>query len=130
MEPYTVVLFGESEKGNFSQAYYCQNLPQLVECCGNPPPHSRGIYFAVQALLYGRSILFFRVKEEGFSWPDYFEGLHQLESQNLLSKVGAFCMPGVGNSAIVEAVIPICIVYHSIMIINEPDLYDYLTEIK
>jgi len=128
MDFYTIALFGEAEKGQYSRAYFCQSLPQLVESCGNPPPHSRGIYYAVQALLYGCSVMFFRVKEEGFSRQDYLEGLHLLESQQLVTPISAFCLPGVGNSTILEAVIPLCAVYHSVMITNEPDLYDYLTE--
>lgn len=128
MDYYTIALFGEAEKGKFSEGCLCQSLQELVESCGNPPPHSRGIFYAVQALLYERPVLFFRVKEEGFSQRDYLGGLHLLESQHLTHLISAFCMPGVGDSMILKAIVPICAVYHSVMITNEPDLYDYLTE--
>ena len=49
---YTIVLFGEAERGEFSTAYFCQNLAQLDEFFGNPPPNSNGLYYAVQALAF------------------------------------------------------------------------------
>jgi hypothetical protein len=127
MKTFTLALFGEAEKGNYRTAYFCRNLPQLVDFFGNPPPHSRGLHYAVQALLYHRDLIFFRVKEEGFSYQDYLTGLNLLQRQNI-SQISAICLPGVGNSEILDAIAPICALYHSILITNEADFYDYITE--
>lgn len=125
---YTVAMFGEAEKGQFQTAYFCKNLPQLEEYLGNPPPESRGLFYAVQALLYERNLIFFRVEEEGFSHQDYFLGLRMLEKNKLLTDVAAICLPGVGNAEILEAATPLCKIHNSFIITTEPDLYDYLTD--
>lgn len=127
MENYTLALFGEAEKGDFCTAYYCQTLPQLEEYLGNPPPYSKGLFYAVQALLYHRNLIFFRVKEEGYSEKDYLLGLQLLQNQHVITQIAAICLPGVGNEEIIHAMIPICDRYHSIVIMTEADLYDYLT---
>ncbi len=127
MTVYTIALFGEAEKGQFHTPYFCDTLPQLVDYLGNPPEESLGLFYAVQALLYHRHLVFFRVAEEGFSIPDYMQGLHLLDSREILNDNAAICAPGVGNSEIIEAAIPICIKHHSILITREADLYDFLT---
>lgn len=124
----TIALFGEAEKGEFEKGYLCRTLPQLVEVFGNPPPNSYGLYCAVQALLYQRDLLFFRVREEGYSYQDYLTGLRLLEAQNVIAHVAALCLPGVGSSKIIQVMIPFCHVHHSILITTESDLYDYLTD--
>jgi hypothetical protein len=127
MESYTVALFGEAEKGEYHAAYHCNNLEQLAENFGNAPLNSRGLYFAIQAVLYHRDIIFFRVREEGFSTQDYYYGVKLLETQRTFPQISAICMPGVGNSKILEAAAPLCAAHHSLLIISEADLYDYLT---
>lgn len=125
---HTIALFGESEKGEFNKAHYCKNLVQLSELLGEPPSQdSKGLYFAIQALLYERDILFFRVREEGFSIQDYLAGLNTLKKRDVFPNVAAICMPGVGNSEIIEASCILCTIYNSFLIFNEEDLYDYLT---
>lgn len=128
MEAYTVALFGEAEKGDFRTAYFCRTLAQLMEFFGNPPPESRGLHYAVQALLYHRNLIFFRVREEGFSHQDYLSGLNHLQKNDEISEIAAICLPGVGDSTILKAIHPICALYHSILITNEADFYDYITE--
>lgn len=127
MEAYTIALFGEAEKGNYKAAYFCNTLEQLVDIFGNAPQNSRGLHYAVQALLYHRNLIFFRVEEEGFSLKDYFYGLDLLRTQESIPQISAICMPGVGNSEIIQAMLPLCAIYHSILITTESDLYDYLT---
>lgn len=124
---YTMVLFGEAEKGEFNTAYFCQNLEQLDEFFGNPPPDSKGLYYAVQALLFKRHLIFFRVVEEGFSIQDYLTGVRLLEQQQLISQLDAICIPGVGDPTVLKALLPVCQQYHSILISSESDFYDYLT---
>ena len=123
----TLALFGEAETGLMRQGVLCETLPQLIDIFGHPPASSQGLVLAIQALLYGRRLIYFRVKEEGFSSEDYFEGIEQLEKSEWASKVAAYGIPGVGDSAIIHAIIPICAIYHSILITSQADLQDYLT---
>lgn len=128
MSPYKIALFGEAQKGDFRHGYYCQSVAELMECVGEPPSQeSQGIPFAIQALLYNRGVIFFRVHEEGFSIPDYLRGLNLLENREEVTELSAICMPGVGSSEILDATQPLCETYKSFLIINEFDLYDYLT---
>ncbi len=124
---YTVALFGEAERGEFNTAYFCQDLAELDQYFGNPPPESRGLYYAVQALMFKRQLIFFRVMEEGFSIPDYMTGVHMLEEQHLFSHLDAIFIPGVGDPTVIHAMQPLCKRFHSILVSTESDFYDYLT---
>ena len=124
---YTVALFGEAEKGEFRTAYFCQSLAQLADNLGHPPDESRGLHLAVQALLYRRQLIFFRVMEEGFSLQDYLLGLRFLQNNQFVSNLSAICLPGVGDSEIINATEPVCHIHDSLLITTESDLYDYLT---
>ena len=127
METHQIALFGESERGEYQTPYFCQTAEQLLDYFGNPPPQSRGLYYAIQAVLYHHQLIFFRVREEGFSFQDYFQGLRLLERYVLVPHLEAIYLPGVGDSEILEAVHPLCAVHHSLLITNEADFYDYLT---
>ncbi len=122
-----IALFGQSEKGAYRTAYYCETLPQLEECLGEPPEDSQALHYAVQTLLYQRGLIFFRVKEEGFSREDYLLGLNFLTNRQLVPSLAAICLPGVGDSEVIEATAPVCDTHSSLLIITESDLYDYLT---
>src|SRR5262249_590073 len=84
MHPYTIALFGEAEKGEYHIPYFCKTLPELAKYFGNPPEASRGLYFAVQAILWHRNLIFLRVAEEGFSTKDYLDGVAILLEQKLI----------------------------------------------
>lgn len=128
---HAIFLFGEAEKGEFCTPLRCKSLPQLADTLGNPPEDSLGILYAVQALLYDRELIYFRVKEEGFSIQDYMRGLKLLQSTELLiTDLTAICMPGVGDTEIIQATGPICQLRRTPLIITEHDLYDYLTYLK
>jgi hypothetical protein len=122
-----IALFGESEKGAFKIPHILTALPQLVDLLGNPPTESEGLFFAVQAILYNRDILFFRVAEEGFSRIDYMSGLKYLNDREKVKKVNALCLPGVGDPEILAASESICHLHKSFLITNQKDLYDFLT---
>lgn len=124
---HTIFLFGEAEKGDFCTPMHCRCLTQLVEVFGHPPGESKGILYAVQALLYERDLIYFRVKEEGFSMQDYMGGLRMLSRRDITVPLSAICMPGVGDATIIDASQVVCQVYNSFLIIEENDLYDYLT---
>lgn len=124
----TIALFGEAEKGEFRTPCFCQTVTELLDAFGHPPHDSLGIFYAIQALMYHRALLFFRVREEGFSQDDYLCGLNLLLKQTYVPQIAAVCLPGVGSTEIIRAITPICEVHHSLIIISEADLYDYLTE--
>jgi hypothetical protein len=119
-----VALFGEAEKGQFKKPYILHELPQLIDFLGNPPEGSEGLFFAIQALLYKREIIYFRVREEGFSLADYITGFKYLKAAKQLN---ALCLPGVGDPEIFEASHPLCEFHKTHIITTEKDLYDYLT---
>lgn len=125
-----IVFFGEAERGEFCRGYCCHSLGELLDNLGQPPPLSRGLYYAIQALLYHRELLFFRVQEEGYSYQDYFRGLRWLGQGGISSSaVAALCAPGVGDETILAVMHPICLHFHCLLLTNESDLYDYLTTI-
>jgi hypothetical protein len=124
---YNIVLFGEAEKGEFRYGYFCKNLIELSEHLGEPPSKdAKGLAFAIQALLFNRGVIFFRVHEEGFSIQDYYNGLQVLEKTQEMPPLTAICLPGVGNNEIIEATTPLCEVHQSFLILTEKDLYDFL----
>ncbi len=120
-----MALFGEAEKGQFKKPYILRELPQLIDLLGNPPAESEGLFFAIQALLYKREVIYFRVQEEGFSKADYFSGMKHLKEE--VQEVHAICLPGVGDIEILNASNPVCERHKSHLIMTEKDLYDYLT---
>jgi hypothetical protein len=122
-----VALFGEAEKGAFKMPHVLRKLPQLVDLLGNPPVESEGLFFAIQAILYNREIIFFRVEEEGFSKGDYFLGLKHLSDREKVKKVNALCLPGVGDPEILAFSESVCHMHKSFLITNQKDLYDFLT---
>lgn len=122
-----MVLFGEAEKGQYRKAYYCRTLPELVDNLGNAPNQSKGLFYAVQALLYHRDLLFIRVQEEGINHEEYLSSLYNLHKEEQMPKISAICVPGVGDNRIIDGIIPYCQLYHSLLIFTEADLYDYLT---
>jgi len=125
MTPRTIALFGESEKGEYRTPHYCTSLPQLVDKLGNPPPESKGLFLAVQSLMYEHALLFFRVKEEGFSLSDYFRGINILKDRTL--DISAVCTPGCGDQELIDELAGLCEFHQSILMTTEADLYDYLT---
>ncbi len=128
MKP-TIFLFGEAEKGEFCTPLFCRSIAQLADTLGNPPEESQGIAYAIQALLFKKELIFYRVKEEGFSTGDYMKGLRLLQKTDLLPHLHAICIPGVGDGEIIDAVSEICYEHRSLLVLSEKDLYDYLTHL-
>ena len=123
-----IALFGESEKGQFKTPYFLKEISQLMDLLGNPPEESLGLFFAIQALLFQRELIFFRVEEEGFSFPDYVLGLRYLE-ENRTDKLQAICMPGVGDPEIIDFSQNSLQIHNNFLITNEKDFYDYLSSV-
>lgn len=122
-----VALFGEAERGEIGKPLRMESVIHLNEQLGHPPEESYGIFFAVQFLLYGQEVLFFRVEEEGFSTADYLRGITHLRQKPLGKKLAAICLPGVGDKGILSATHPLIDRDDALMIITERDLYDYFT---
>ncbi|MBI2743017.1 MAG: hypothetical protein HYX48_03785 [Chlamydiales bacterium] len=123
---HTIFLFGEAEKGDYCTPIACKSLPHLVDVLGHPPSDTLGIPFAIQTLLYEKELIFFRVKEEGFSTQDYMRGLKMLRTREMPSPLTAICMPGVGDAEIIDSTQAACQLHKSFLIITQKDLYDYL----
>jgi len=126
----TVALFGEAEKGQLSTLLFIRSLSQLNERLGHPPEESRGLFFAIQFLLYEHDLIYIRVKEEGFSTKDYLKGIDKLYHSKQVSKLSSICMPGVGDASIMEATTPVCDAHECFLVTTERDLYDYLTSLQ
>lgn len=127
MKQKVVALFGEAERGDYQAAALCRNLCELLHRCGHPPPGSLGLHFAIQTILYERNLLFFRVREEGFSRDDYFYGFHFLNKAKDNLEVDAVLMPGVGERELLDEAVVLCRDFNTPLIMSVPDLYDFLT---
>ena len=125
----TVATFGESGKGEFRTAYFCHDILQLYEKIGEPVEGAAAIDFAVQALLQRQNVIFFRIAEEGFSEEDYLAGLRFLGNTDLVQGVNAVYLPGVGTERVIQQAIEVCELHNSILVMNEADLYDYMTDV-
>lgn len=123
----TVALFGEAQRGAFQTAYFCHTLPQLLDTFGEPPEGSQGLTCAVQFIMNQYRVIYFRVKEEGFSYQEYYDGLNFLHQYTGIQDLTALCLPGVGSQEVLEACLPISYRYQSPIVINEADLYDLMT---
>jgi hypothetical protein len=126
MKP-TIFLFGEAERGDFCTPHLCRSLPQLADTFGNPPVESLGLFYAVQSILYDRDIVFFRVREEGFSLQDYHKGLRLLKIKEAIPMLSAIFAPGIGDHELIQEASDICHIHKSLLVITQKDLYDYLT---
>lgn len=124
---HVVALFGEAEKGPFLVPHVLREMPQLIDSFGNPPPDSEGLFFAIQALLFQRELIFFRVEQEGFDFTHYSKGLQLLENREQVRTLHALCLPGVGDERILSASRKLCSIHNAIVITTQKDLYDYLT---
>lgn len=124
---HTMALFGEAEKGSFQKGILLSTLDQLEDCFGSPPPGTQGLFFAIQALLFNYQLIFFRVREEGFSHADYYIGFKLLFDSEWVDQLLALGMPGVGDHEVIAAASPILELHHPILITTEADLQDLLT---
>ena len=127
MSQLQIAFFGEAEKGKFHFPYFCTEVVDLYEKLGNPPEESLGLYYALQALLYHQKVLFFRVREEGFSKEDYFYGFKKLEDPSKTGTIQALFLPGVGDEEILSQASIILLMHKGLLLMQEKDLYDYLT---
>jgi hypothetical protein len=120
-----VFLFGEAEKGPYGKPIRFSHLEELPDLLGEPPGESLGIGYAIQTLLTGHELLYFRVHDEGLSWPDYQAGLRWISTSS--EPIAALALPGVGDEHLLEKAGEICATKRAILMVSEGDLYDLLT---
>lgn len=123
----TFALFGEAEKGDYNKALLCHSQEDIDLYLGQKTP---GISLATQALSHGYDVLFFRVKEEGFSIDNYVFGLHFLNTNAQTFNLVAISLLGVGDFYVIEAARSLCQKYHCFLFISDKDLYDLATYSK
>ncbi|MCB1149645.1 MAG: hypothetical protein KDK48_05705 [Chlamydiia bacterium] len=122
----TIALFGEAQKGAFRKPHRLETLPALVETLGAAPPESRGLELAIRTLYFRWNLIYLRVREEGFSTQDYFEGVWLLQDAVKDVHLLAIAIPGVGSREIINVVGDFCEANQSLLIVTESDFYDYL----
>ena len=126
-----IFLFGEAEKAKSCQPLAIGSLADLSEKVGNfSTSGGQGLDCAVQILLFNHELIFYPVREEGFSPEDYFRGIEFLEKEGKTMQLCAVSLPGVGDPQIIDALMPICQREKLLLILCESDLYDYLTASK
>lgn len=125
-----VVLFGEAEKGDFQFLFRLNSLAHLAETLGHPPEGSLGLHLGIQTLLFDKELIFIRVKEEGFSIKDYWQGFSLLKKHSLYTHIGAIGLPGVGDSELLAEAFDLCHHSGALLMTTEKDFYDYLTYLK
>jgi len=125
---HTIAIFGESERGSLEKLSYLNSLPSLVENLGQATENGRGVHMAIQAIMYQRDLIFFKVSEEGFNLEEYLAGFHLLESKSSDLNLAAIALPGVGDRNIIDRALTICEIQKSFLIIKEQDLYDFMTQ--
>lgn len=118
-----LVVFGEAERGEWHTPLHITNRADLFSRFGHPPPETRGIQSAIEAILYGHTVIYLRVREEGFSTSDYMQGCDYLASA---PSIKAACLPGVGSPDILARVRSVA----RIILTSQRDLFDYFTSLK
>lgn len=123
-----IALFGEAQRGKFSRLVTLHTLEKLHDIFGMPPPLSKGIWLSIQLLMQNEIVYFYRVKDEGFSYQSYREGLDLLNRQSMQYPLKALCMPGLGDRAMIGKATEFCKKHSIIFLCTEEDLYDYITD--
>lgn len=121
----TLALFGEAEKGLYDTAHLCHNVEEMYHYLGNKT--TKGLSLATQGINHGYDILYFRVKEEGYSLDDYFFGLQFLNTHINDLSLSALSLPGVGDLYVIEAARSLCQKYQCLLLVSDQDLYDLIT---
>lgn len=123
----TIFLFGAAEKGSLRIPIYLDCLEALLDIYGQSLESCDGLYYAIQILLFNKNLIYYRVEEEGESIDDYRLGISLLKRKSFTQNLTAICMPSVSDSDLIQDILSVCYMHQSLLIINEKDLYDYLT---
>ncbi|MEL7431913.1 MAG: hypothetical protein AAGI90_05210 [Chlamydiota bacterium] len=121
-----IALFGAAEKGKLAYPYLCKELLDLFHILGSPPEDTRGLRLAMQTILRGGQVWYFRVEEEGFSERHYESGFRYLEKERAKAPIDALFLPGVSDYLLVESAKKVCRKRNCLLVFEEGDLFDYL----
>jgi hypothetical protein len=124
----TIAIFGESKEGPLHTFIHLRSLPHIVESFGNPTETGLGIHLAIQALLFQREVLFYRLEEEGFQKDTYELGCHLLEKHPKKEELTAIALPGVGDTLILSFAQKVAAPIGALLLITAKDLYDFTTQ--
>lgn len=122
-----VLIFGESVEGEFQRPFLIKSLPDLATIFGEPTKTGLGIHMAIQSLLFGHNIFFYRVSEEGNNKEQYLQGFKLFEREAFSSSLSAIALPGVGSLEILHAANILSELHKVLIITTEKDLYDLIT---
>jgi len=120
-----VCLFGAAERGAIGAPLSLHSLEEVLNKLGEPPPLTEGIYSAVQLVLLGLPLIYFRVTEEGESVGDYKAGFKWLKTAPL--SIMAVALPGVADPRLMQSALSLCHPHHCPLLVSEKELYDYFT---
>ncbi|MCE5294385.1 MAG: hypothetical protein LLF94_07200 [Chlamydiales bacterium] len=128
MQTPVVALFGQAEKGAYDTLYFCRKPIDLFTHLGHAPEDAYGLHFAMQTLCYGTPIMYYRVREEGVSLPDYSFGFRLLkQAHTAVITLKALFLPGVASLELIDEGAKLCQDRHSFLIMTESDFYDFIT---
>ncbi|MBM3200844.1 MAG: hypothetical protein FJZ56_00360 [Chlamydiae bacterium] len=122
-----ISIFGVAEHGSLYEHISVKCLNDLLLTLGQPQDGSLAIEIAIQSLLYEREVLFYRVQEEGYESDAYLKGLYSLKNKSGSLLPSAIALPGVSSQEIIDEAVMICKKQSSFLIMNQKDLYDFLT---
>jgi hypothetical protein len=120
-----VVVFGEASRGLWGELCSCHQLIELYQAYGEPTQGSLGLYWAIQALLKGKSCLFWRVRQESLALEDYHLGLCKLHGLDLDTWEGLF-LPNMSEPAVLEQASFYCKQKQKVLLMDPLDLQDWL----
>lgn|SRR3989338_4363988 len=125
MEKRVISIFGESEKGEYEKFYPIADLAEAFEILGSPPKETEALQFSLQILGASQPILFFRVKEEGFSFDSYAKGIELLKVNSGPFTIQALFMPGLSDPNLIEKAREACEKHQAVLLITDKDFQDY-----
>ena len=120
-------VFGQAERGLLCHPVLCREILDLLYQFGHPPAMTSGLFFAIQSITLQTPCVFFRVEEEGFSHADYLRGLNILKNHWKDVPIQAIGLPGVGDVNLIEKAECIFTKKRTLLLLNEKDLFDFLT---
>lgn len=127
MKRKSIVIFGESTKGEFLNLFPIRTLPDLSTFLGGPTSSGIGIHMAIQSLLFEKEVLFIKVFEEGYDLDHYSLGLKEIDrNPDLL--IDAIALPGAGSNEIVKKASLLAKKKKAFIVLTEKDLYDFMTQ--
>lgn len=123
-----IAIFGEAEIGSFKSLITLNSIPELTDKLGRPTKKGIGIHMAIQAILYDREILYYRIpNEEEPSCKEYLHGLNLLGRSTFINPLVAIALPAVNHRDILYRAKHLCHHCKILFLPNERDLYNFIS---